>query len=379
MIYGYGDDFERFAFFSKAVVEMLNHIDFQADIIHFNDWQTGLGCTYLRDIYRDFTYYENVRSLFTIHNLHYQGVFGREILWSAGLNDGYYTNGTMEFFGNISFLKAGLIHADAISTVSETYAREIQTPAYGYGMDGLLRQRKDRLFGIINGIDTTINDPETDPHLFTRYNASNLEGKRENKHKLQAMLNLPQTDAPMLSIISRLVDQKGFDIIAVIMDELMSKDVQLVVLGTGEGRYENLFRQYAWRFPSKVSANISFDDTLAQRIYAGSDIFLMPSVYEPCGLGQLFAMRYGTIPVVRKTGGLADTVRHYDPATGTGNGFMFEDFVASGLMWAINQALGLYDTKGWFKLVRNALQCDFSWGHSADEYLDLYKKIKKFK
>lgn len=377
--YGYGDDFERFAFFSKASLEMLNHIGFQPDIIHFNDWQTGLGCTYLRDIYRSFTFYENIKSLFTIHNLHYQGVFGREVLWSVGLNDGYFTNGALEFYGNISFLKAGLNHSDAVSTVSKTYADEIQRPEYGFGMDGLLRQRggqEGRLFGITNGIDTVQNNPQTDPRLYVNYNAGDLSMKRENKHRLQAALGLPISDQPMLSVVSRLVDQKGFDIIAVAMDELMGRDLQLVVLGTGEGRYENLFQGYAWRYPHKVSANITFSDGLAQKIYAGSDIFLMPSLYEPCGLGQLFAMRYGTIPVVRKTGGLADTVRHYNTSDQKGNGFVFEDFVASGLMWALNQALALYGTDEWPVVVKNAMACDYSWDHSAELYLDMYQKIK---
>jgi len=379
--YGYGDDFERFAFFSKATIEMLTHIDFKPDVIHFNDWHTGLGATYLRDIYKGFTFYSNMKSLFTIHNLHYQGCFGRDILWSVGLNDGYFATGDLEFFGNVSYLKAGVVHSDAVSTVSETYAAEIQTPAYGYGMDGILRGRgmlNGRLFGITNGIDTTAHNPATDQRIFVNFDADSLEKKRENKHRLQTDLGLPVGDMPMFSMITRLADQKGLDIINIIMDELMSTGAQFVVLGTGEGRYEHMLRHYAWKYPNQVSANITFSDTLAQRIYAGSDIFIMPSVYEPCGLGQMYAMRYGTIPIVRKTGGLADTVTHFNPSMGVGNGFLFEDFIASGLMWAVRQALEVYDTPNWEVLVRNALSCDFSWQKVADDYIGMYKKIMSF-
>ncbi|MCL2225618.1 MAG: glycogen synthase [Defluviitaleaceae bacterium] len=377
--YGYGDDFERFAFFTKATLEMLSRIDFKADIVHFNDWHTGLGPTYLRDVYKGFTYYSNMKSLITIHNLHYQGVFGREILWAVGLNDGYFTGGDLEFYGNISYLKGGIKHADAVSTVSETYAHEIQTPAYGYGMDGLLRDRAaatGQIYGITNGIDIESNNPETDPRIFVNFDTKSIEKKRMNKYRLQEELGLPVGKMPMLSMITRLVEQKGFDILSIIMDELLSMDVQLVILGTGEGRYENMFRHYAWRYPDKVSANIKFNGDLAQQIYAASDIFMMPSVYEPCGLGQLFAMRYGTVPLVRKTGGLADTVTHFDPKTRKGNGFLFEDCVASGLMWAIRQAVDCYHSPDWNTVVKNAMTGDYSWQSAAKEYVDMYEKIK---
>jgi starch synthase len=379
--YGYGDDFERFAFFSKAAIEMLGVIDFKADIIHFNDWHTGLGPTYLRDVYRGFTFYKDMKSVMTIHNLHYQGVFGRDILWNVGLNDGYYTSGDLEFFGNVSFLKGGILHADAVSTVSKTYAGEIQTPAYGYGMDGLLRQRglyDGRLFGIVNGIDDSKYNPTTDPRIFVNFSIGEKDKKRANKHALQQHLNLPVGDMPVISIISRLVEQKGLDIVAVILEEMMSMDVQLIVMGTGESRYENLFRSFAMRYPHKVSAVINYEGTLAQRFYAGADMFLMPSVYEPCGLGQLFAMRYGAIPIVRKTGGLADTINHFNPITGQGNGFVFEDFLASGLMWAVREALSLYGSPEWDTLVHNAMTADFSWRTVAGEYIDMYRTIKSY-
>jgi starch synthase len=380
--YGYGDDYERFAFFTKAALEMLSRLDFQADIVHFNDWHTGLGPTYLRDVYKGFTYYSNMKSLFTIHNLHYQGVFGREVLWAVGLNDGYFLGGDLEFYGNISYLKAGILHSDAVSTVSETYAHEIQTPAYGYGMDGLLRDRAaatGQIYGITNGIDIEGNDPATDPRIFVNFDANSLENKRMNKYRLQEELGLPVGKMPMFSMITRLVEQKGFDILSVIMDELLSMDVQLVILGTGEGRYENLFRHYAWRYPEKVSANLRFSADLAQQIYASSDIFMMPSVYEPCGLGQLFAMRYGTIPLVRKTGGLADTVVHYNRETGQGNGFLFENYDAGGLMWAVRQAVEHYYSPDWDVIIKNAMTDNFSWKHAAGEYVNMYNDIKKGK
>ena len=375
--YGHDDDYERFSFFSKAAVEMLMHLNFQADILHCNDWHTGLGPTFLRDIYSQFAFYGNMKSLFTIHNLNYQGIFGREVLNDMGLNDGYFTNGDLEFYGNVSTLKAGIIHADAVSTVSQTYAKEIQTPAYGYGMDGLLYKRgtiDGKLYGITNGIDTAECNPETDPRIYVNFN--NRDKKRENKRRLQEDLGLPVSDAPMLSMVTRLAEQKGFDIISVIMDELMAMDIQLVMLGTGEDRYENMLRHYAGYHPSKVSANLAFDATLAQRIYAGADMFLMPSVYEPCGLGQLFAMRYGTIPIVRKTGGLSDTVEHFNTAVGTGNGFLFEDYVASGLMWAIKEALNVYHSPSWDVIVKNAMSGDYSWNQAANAYIDMYREIK---
>ncbi|MDR2649261.1 MAG: glycogen synthase GlgA [Clostridiales bacterium] len=377
--YGYSDDYERFAFFSKAAVEFLIRIDFRPDVIHFNDWQTGLGPVYLRDIYGGFLFFQNMKTLFTVHNMQYQGVFGREILWAVDLNDGYFTSGKLEFYDKVSYMKAGLTYSDAISTVSETYANEIKTGQYGYGMDGILRERTDRLFGILNGIDVGYqkNDPATDPNIFVNFTADTLAKKKENKRQLQDFLRLPQIDVPMIAIISRLVDQKGLDLVAVAMSELMALDIQMVVLGTGDGRYEHLFKHNAWHNPDKLSANILFDNKLAKRIYASADMFLMPSLFEPCGLGQIFAMRYGTVPIVRRTGGLVDTVSHFNERTGIGTGFMFDDYVASGMMWAIKEALRLYqDKNSWEKIIRNVMSCDFSWDRSAEKYIDLYEKLK---
>ena len=375
-LYGYGDDYERFAFFSKAAVEFLMKVDFRPDIIHYNDWQTGLCGVYLNDVYKGLTFYSDIKSVYTIHNLQYQGVFGREILWAVDLNDGYFTNGSLEFNGKVSYMKAGIVFSDAVSTVSTTYANEIRSGLFDYGMSGVLCSRGNRMFGILNGIDTANYNPSKDGRIWHNY--SDLAGKRQNKRKLQERLGLPQADVPVIAVISRLVDQKGLDLMAVAMEELLSMDIQIVILGTGDGRYENLFRHYAWRAPQKISASILFDADLAQQIYAGSDIFLMPSLFEPCGLGQMLAMRYGAVPVVRMTGGLSDTVVHYDPSRRTGNGFLFKDYVASGMMWALKEAIRYYYEPGeWAKIVKNCMNSDFSWEKSAGEYVGMYREILK--
>ena len=376
-LYGYGDDYERFGFFSKAVVEFMSYIDFRPDVVHLNDWQTGITSVYLKDFYNKFYFYQGLKTLFTIHNLQYQGVFTKDSLASIDLPDWYYSSEKMEYYGTVNFMKTGVIYADAVSTVSPSYAWDIQTQGYGYGLDGIIRSKNDRLFGILNGIDDHIYDPATDKKVYENYSADALDRKKVNKEKLQAELGLNVCDAPLIGIVSRLADQKGMDLLAFCMEELMHKDVQVVILGTGEGRYENLFRHYAWRYPQKCSANIYFSEDLAQKIYAGADMFLMPSLFEPCGLGQLIAMRYGTVPVVRKTGGLNDTVRHYELGSRTGNGFLFQDYVASGMMWAVNQALGVYYNKDeWANVVRNAMASDYSWDHSAARYIELYARLR---
>jgi len=373
-IYGYHDDHERFAFFSKAAIELLNHVDFIPNVIHFNDWQTGVGCVHLRDFYSQYLPLSGIKSLFTVHNIQYQGLFGKNVLHAIGLNDGYAVTDKLEFYGNINMLKAGFVYADAINTVSETYAEEIQTPQYGYGLDGVLREQSGKLYGILNGIDNQANDPAT-ANIPKNYSARGLSGKKQCKYTLQKKLGLPESDVPMIGIVSRLADQKGLDLIAVASDELASMDIQIVLLGTGEGRYEQLFRHMAWRAPDRISANITFSDDLAREIYAAADMFLMPSLFEPCGLGQLFAMRFGTVPIVRHTGGLADTVTHFDPETKKGNGFVFRDYDAYGMMWALRQALTAYAGSDWKTVVRNAMKCDFSWDKSAERYIELYQQL----
>ena len=371
--YGYGDDNERFAFFCKAVLEMLRFIDFYPDIIHCNDWQTGPICMLLKEIYGKFTSYKNIKSLYTIHNLQYQGTFSRETMEMLGIPD--YCYGNMEFYGQVSFMKSGLMYADAISTVSPTYAEEIKTFQYGYGLDGVMRLREDRLFGILNGIDYEANNPATDGRIDFNDDINSVEKKKLNKNELQKLLGLEQRDVPLISVISRLADQKGLDLVSWASEEMLNRDVQFVILGTGEKRLEDFFKGLQERHKGKVSANITFNDILAQKIYASSDIFLMPSLFEPCGLGQMFSLRYGTVPVVRKTGGLCDTVVHFNRETKTGNGFVFEHYTADGLMWAINQALETYYSDDWITVVKNAMSCNYSWDKSADDYIKLYDKI----
>lgn len=376
-LYGFGDDYERFAFFSKAAVNMLSVINFKADVIHFNDWQTGLGCVYLSDIYRKFLFYSNTRSLFTIHNLQYQGVFGSEVLPQIDLNYGYFVNDKLEFYNNINYMKAGLAYSNYISTVSPTYAYEVQTPQYGYGLDGLIRSRNHQLFGILNGIDYDEFNPETDNNIYINFDKNSLDKKKQNKLELQKELGLAQKDVPMFAVVSRLAEQKGLDILSAAIHDFLQKDVQLVVLGTGEEHFEYVFTNLCNMHPDKVSVNIRFSASFAHKIYAATDFFLMPSLFEPCGLGQLIAMRYGALPVVRKTGGLLDTVKHYNYIDGTGFGILFEHYLQSGVMWAINEAIHLFYQQQHFKKAQiNAMEMDFSWEKSAMDYIRLYSKIK---
>lgn len=376
-LYGFGDDHERFAFFGKAVLDMLPMLDFYPDIIHCNDWQTGPLCMYLKETYNKVVQYAKIKTLFTIHNLQYQGRFSPDTLGMLGVSDWIY--GNAEFYDSVSYMKMGLVYADYISTVSEMYAKEIQTPAYGYGMDGILRSRSDRLCGILNGIDYVANNPETDRHIVKRFSAAHPEGKAENKRALQQWLGLEQRDVPIIAMITRLADQKGLDILMPVMDRIMHRDVQFVLLGTGDGHYEYAFRNMQNSYPGRVSSNIFFDEALAQQIYASADFFLMPSKFEPCGLGQMFSLRFGTVPIVRKTGGLADTVQHYNPKTKQGNGFLFEDYDSWGLLWALDEALHVYhmSREEWMHVVKNAMLSDCSWENSAEKYIALYEHLKE--
>ncbi len=376
-LYGYGDDNERFAFFSKAVLDMLAMLDFYPDVIQCNDWQCGPICMYLKEIYGKMLYYSNIKTLFTIHNLQYQGNFDRSTMEMLDVPYYCYENGSVEFYGNVSYMKMGLVYADRISTVSPTYANEIRTRAYGYGMEGILESRKDVLSGILNGVDYTLNNPAKDPRIAFPYDVNQLEGKKKNKAYLQEMLHLEKRDVPIIGMISRLVDQKGVDILSGVFHQIMAEDVQFVLLGTGENRFEYMFKAMAEQYRGRVSANIFFDEKLAQQIYAGSDLFLMPSLFEPCGLGQIFSLRYGTIPIVRKTGGLADTVHMYDTCTKQGNGFVFENYDGNGLLWAVREALRVYHMgqEEWNHVVENAMRSDFSWKHSAKEYMRLFDEM----
>jgi starch synthase len=375
-LYGYNDDHERFAFFCKAVLDMLPRIGFKPDIIHCNDWQTGPICLLLKERYHEDLYYRSISTLYTIHNIQYQGIFGRETLDLLGVSDWCFHSEGVEFYGNVSYMKAGLVYSDAINTVSKTYAEEIKTSQYGYGLDGVLQKRSSVLYGIVNGIDYEAFNPETDKALYIPYSKESLHLKKENKYRLQKDLGLPQRDVPMIGLISRLVDQKGLDLIAEKMHDLMQEDIQFVVLGTGQHQYEEMFKYMQDTFPEKVSANILFNVDLAQKIYGGSDLFLMPSLFEPCGLGQLISLRYGTIPIVRKTGGLADTIQSFNEETCEGNGFVFNDYNSDAMLWEIIRALNVYYNKDkWELLVKNAMNSDYSWEDSAKKYMELYKSI----
>lgn len=378
-LYGYGDDHERFAFFGKAVLDMMAMLDFYPDVVHCNDWQTGPVCMYLKEIYSKMIFYAKIKILFTIHNLQYQGNFDRSALELLGVPYYCYESGKIEFYNNVSYMKMGLTYADCISTVSSTYAREIQTWEYGYGMEGVLCSRSDVLCGIINGIDYLANDPKTDQRIAANFDVAHLEGKAENKRALQQRLGLEQRDAAVIGMITRLADQKGLDILSYAFHDMMQRDVQFVLLGTGETRFEYFFREMENRYPGRVKANIFFDEALAQQIYAGSDMFLMPSRFEPCGLGQMFSLRYGTVPIVRKTGGLADTISHYDSESKQGNGFLFESYDGTGILWALDQALAVYH-KGeteWSHVVKNAMESNYSWESSAAAYIKLYESLKQ--
>ena len=374
----YADNLDRFAFFSTNVIEQLKDLDFKPDIIHCNDWQTALVPVYLKEIYgKKDKFYQKMKTVLTVHNLGYQGVFPKQEFPKTGLGWEYFTMHRLEFFDMTNILKGGLVFADTITTVSPTYAKEIQTTEFGYGLDGLLSERKDDLFGILNGIDYNEWDPAKDKELKYHFSTSKLEGKYKNKTLLQKEAGLEQRqDVPLIGIISRLADQKGLDLIARIIGPFLDYDVQFILLGTGEEKYHRLFGEIKKKFPRKASINLKFDEILAKKIYAGADMFLMPSRYEPCGLGQMISLRYGTIPVVRSTGGLADTITEYDPETTRGNGFVFDAYDAWEFLDEIKKAAGLYKQRGlWAKLVSNAMKCDFSWDKSAEKYLEVYKKL----
>ncbi|MBO9607702.1 MAG: glycogen synthase GlgA [Paenibacillaceae bacterium] len=375
-LYGYGDEAERFVFFSFAVLAALPHLGFAPDIIHCHDWQTGLIPFMLKKQLAGTEFYAPLKTVFTIHNLKYAGHFPREVLKDLlSIGDEPFTYDGIGFYDGGSCLKAGLMYADWLTTVSETYAREIQTPEYGEQLDGVLRWRGDRLTGIVNGIDTDAFDPMTDPHIPSHYRDS-LAKKRQNKAGLQRRLGLAEREEPaLIGVVSRLVQQKGFDLIEAVFPDIMRLDVQLVVLGTGEARYEQLFRDAAWRYPQRVSAQLTFDDALARHIYAASDLFLMPSLFEPCGLGQLIALRYRSIPIVRETGGLKDTVEPFNEYTGEGRGFSFTHYDAGDMLYTIRRAVAMYgDGTTWPRLMANLRGADFSWNRAAKQYAAVYRQ-----
>lgn len=377
-LYGHYDDGERFAYFCRAVLESIPRLGFQPDVLHCNDWHTGAIGPLLKEHYMDNPRCNNLKLVFTIHNLQYQGIFPKEVLSDLlSLPDTYMAEDKMEFYGNVNFMKGGINFADLITTVSPTYAMEIKYSFFGERLEGLLKSKEQHLRGILNGIDNDIFNPETDDDIYQKYGIKTRDKKVINKIKLQEELGLPvNPDVPMVGLISRLVRQKGIDLISHVIKEILANDLQLVVLGNGEERYESLFEYYGWACPDKVSANITFNHALAQKIYAASDIFMMPSLFEPCGIGQMIALRYGALPIVRETGGLKDTVTPYNEYTQRGNGFTFSNYNAHEMLFTLEKALSVYKEKDkWDQLVKNAMQAENGWEKSAQAYKEIYDKL----
>ena len=378
-VYGEFDDGERVAFFSKAVLETLLHLtDFMPDVIHCNDWHTALVPVYLNETYRQLYGFENIKTVLTIHNLKFQGQYSGAVIGDVCGLLGTDADRQMKLEdGSANYLLGGLRYTDIISTVSPTYANEICTPWFGEHLDWLFRERRDRLWGILNGVDYNEYDPHTDPNIPCHFTEKSLGGKTKCKKALQQELGLEvNADRPLLAVVSRLTDQKGMDLITYNLPWIAESGAQLVVLGTGEERYAEAFRYFEQCYPGSFAARIEFSEPLSRRIYAGADAFLMPSQFEPCGLSQIIAMRYGTLPIVRETGGLKDTVKPYNKYTGEGTGFSFANFNAHELRGAISEALELYqDKKAWNALKKQAMEADFSWNASAAVYMDMYRQL----
>jgi len=368
----YKDNLERFAFFCRRALELLKEINFSPDILHLHDWQSSLVPVYLKSLYAKDAFYSRMKSILTIHNIGYQGLFSGEDFPKLGLDKGLFNISGLEFYNRINLLKGGIIFSDLINTVSPTYASEIQERKFGFGLEGLLKQRRKELSGILNGLDYSIWDPATDKFIARKFSIKNIEEKAYDKEDLQRACSLPAgNDIPVLGIVSRLAEQKGFDILSESLDEICKMEAQLVILGVGNLKYHKILQKAAKKYPKTISLNLRFDDPLAHKIYSGSDIFLMPSSYEPCGLGQMIALRYGTIPLVFKTGGLADTINE-------DNGFIFSRYTGDELVKTVKRSLAAFrDKKKWGSLMKNAMQSDFSWEASAKKYLRLYDKAKE--
>lgn len=377
-LYGEGDDAERYIYFSKAVLAALKQMDFKPHILHTNDWHTA-SVNILREEYAYYDdFYRDIKTVFTIHNLRYQGIFDPYVLGDfLNLPFDYFNEDALKFYNNINLLKGGLVFSDAITTVSKSYASEIGYPFFGENLDGVVRKFAHKLHGIVNGIDYDVYNPSKDLNIPSPFDVNSLIKKRENKVHLQIQYGLPvDPNIPVISMVTRLVDMKGLDLVEHILDELLQEDIQLVVLGTGDSRYENLFRTYQYKYPHKVSARIYFSTSESHLIYAGSDMFLMPSLFEPCGLSQLIALRYGTIPIVRQIGGLKDTVISYNKYTGEGNGFGFLNYNAHELLFTVKEALTCYGKEDiWHPLMAHAMKADHSWDTSSKAYAQLYNLL----
>jgi starch synthase len=376
----YHDNDERFIFFCRATLETLKRLGWRPDILHCNDWQTGLIPAYLKTLYQTDPFFKGIRTVFTIHNMAYQGSFPASSFAKTHLPQQSFQQEGVEFYGNLNFLKAALFYSDIITTVSEKYAEEIiSSDEFGCGLTGILQKRKADVFGILNGVDYSVWSPEVDPLIPHKYDSKNLDGKYENKSALLRHFGLEEKEeTPLIGVISRLADQKGFDLIKEIAEDFLKLDVQFVLLGSGEKKYQELFESMKKKHPKKVGVCFGFNNELAHLIEAGSDMFLMPSRYEPCGLNQIYSLRYGTIPIVRATGGLEDTIEDYDAATGNGTGFKFYRYEGRELLKAIERAISVYRNKtAWRKMMKQAMLKDFSWEASAKKYVNLYKNLLK--
>ena len=375
------EDVEKFAYFSKAVLASLPYIDFAPDVIHCHDWQTGLVPVYLHTAFGDDNFYAGIKTVFSIHNLKFQGRWRiREVIDITGLPEQIFNDKELESYGEANYLKGGVVYADAVTTVSPSYANEITTQEGGEGLHGLMNARRNVLHGILNGIDYDEFNPQTDPYIESNFSSKSvLSGKKANKAALQKELGLPvRESAFVIGIVSRLTEQKGFDLVSYIMDDLVSQlDVQIVILGTGESKFENVFHHFHSQYPDKVSAYIGYSEEKAHKIYASADAFLMPSLFEPCGLSQMMSMRYGTIPIVRETGGLKDTVQAYNEYENTGTGFSFCNFNADDMKYVIEYAYHVFrdERKAWEDMMQRAMAQDFSWNKSAGEYEKLYDSL----
>lgn len=381
-IYGLGgDEYERFGFFDRAVIDALVHLDFKPDVVHCHDWQTGMIPALLKIQYAQYPFYQDMKTVYTIHNLQYQGVFPiKAVQDTLGLGDSLFTSDKLECYGCANYMKAGLVYADELTTVSPSYADEIQTAFYGERLDGLLRARKDQLVGILNGIDINDYDPAKDPQIYANYDPYHLGGKEICKQELQKELGLEvNPTVPLVGIISRLSNQKGFDLIECVIRELMATGIQLVVLGMGEAKYTNLFSWAESEYPGRLATRFAMNHQLAHRIYAGSDMFLMPSQFEPCGLSQMIAMRYGSVPIARETGGLRDTVLSYNKFTDEGNGFTFFNYNAHDMLHTVRRAVHYYNHNRdvWYRLIVRGMTGDYSWYSSAGKYMALYEEVTK--
>ncbi len=375
----YPDNGERFALFSKAAIEIAKQI-WKPDVIHCHDWQSALVPVFLRSVYAQDPAVKSIPVVFTVHNMGYHGMFGPEILGRTGVPSELFHMDGLEFYGRVNYLKGGLLFSDYITTVSRKYAQEVQTAEYGHGLEGVVRRRGERMVGILNGVDYSVWSPENDKYIAAKYSAKDMSGKAACKADLLKEYGLPADNLsrPLIGIVSRFADQKGFDLIAQVAKDMLKEDLAIVALGTGDAKYEALFRQMAKAFPDKLAARIGFDNALAHKIEAGSDMFLMPSRYEPCGLNQIYSLRYGTVPVVRATGGLDDTIQHFDPKSSSGTGFKFEAYDGRALLGCVKQAVRVYsDREAWRRVVANGMAKDFSWTASAAEYGRLYEAARK--